>query len=444
MLKKEKCTVAAVLLSLCSILVVFGVLQYGGLPCFDADAEDIIITEGEKLFYTDVKETNWFFEDVRYVSDRGIMNGMDSNLFSPHTPTSRGMLVTILWRLENKPDAGKTITFSDATKEAFYYPAVCWAAENKIVSGYDEMHFGPEDIVTREQMVTILFRFMTYKGYDCKTTFNLSTFIDENEISEYAIEAVKWACYNEILTGTTDNNISPKEHATRCHVAAVMHRICENFFDRSEEKKPVEPDAVDVTKKISSTDRSETKTYKSYKNNTSSTNEEKLLGVNGEENKREERTESSEEQSKQETVSQESTVPTIVIKRAEAKVGENLVVEAEIQNNPGILGMTLSIEYDESALRLLSVRSGKAVADVLTFTPSKSLQSGAKMAWDGLDMSPDDAKDGPLLEMEFEVSKNADTKKSYPIVLKYGDGDIVDYDIKEIKPKIINGYVTIE
>ncbi len=180
--------------------------------------------EPEAASFEDVQEGSWYYEDVDYVSSAGLMTGTSEDTFSPELAVTRGMFVTVLHRMEDEPEA-EAAAFEDVDAEAYYAAAVAWAAENGIVTGYSDVMFGPTDTITREQAVTILYRYAIYKGLDAVTTEeNLGTFSDEADISDWAIAAVNWAVGEGIVEGMTSNRFDPATLTTRAHVAALLHR----------------------------------------------------------------------------------------------------------------------------------------------------------------------------------------------------------------------------
>lgn len=138
----------------------------------------------------------------------------------------------------------------------------------------------------------------------------------------------------------------------------------------------------------------------------------------------------------------QSTLPTIYVENAEAAPGNTVQIAVKIRNNPGILGMSLSVYYDETQCTLQKSKSGKALKGVLDFTASKDLKSGARFVWDGTAISEADVRDGEILVMTFKVHKKAD-KKICPITLKYFEDDIVDNNLVSIYPQIENGAILI-
>ena len=177
--------------------------------------------------FTDVSESDWFYDAVRFVHENGLIVGTGGTAFSPQANTSRGMIVTILYRLEGTPGAGAN-TFSDVAAGKYYTDAVAWAAENEIVSGYGDGKFGPEDAITREQMAVILMNYAKFKGYDVSMSTDLSKYTDEGSISSWAKDAISWANAAGLIRGDSAK-LTPAGYAERCQVAAILQRFIENF-----------------------------------------------------------------------------------------------------------------------------------------------------------------------------------------------------------------------
>ncbi len=179
--------------------------------------------------FNDVSANDWFASAVDYVTGKGMMNGTADNTFSPKANTTRGMVVTVLYRLENQPSTSAA-SFTDVASGAYYANAVAWANANGIVSGYGSGKFGPNDKVTREQLAAILYRYAQYKKYDVSVgeDTNFLSYDDAQSISSYAIPAIQWACGAGVVTGKSGSKLDPKGNATRAEVAAMLMRFCEN------------------------------------------------------------------------------------------------------------------------------------------------------------------------------------------------------------------------
>ena len=181
------------------------------------------------LPFTDVSEDSWYYGDVAYVCTHGLFDGTTDTTFSPAQAMTRGMLVTVLWRMENKPAVSGACPFDDVKAGSYYESAVIWAASHRIVEGYTSSIFRPDDDLTREQMAAILWRYAKYKGCDVSVgeETNILSYEDAGSISAYAVPALQWACGAGLIQGD-DRNLMPAGAATRAQVAAVLARFCRN------------------------------------------------------------------------------------------------------------------------------------------------------------------------------------------------------------------------
>lgn len=179
------------------------------------------------LPFADVSGSDWFYNDVRYVYEKGIMDGTGADRFSPNAPLTRAMIVTILYRMAGSPSASGSSDFTDVAAGKWFAKAVAWAAANGIVNGYGSGLFGPNDPVTREQLAAILYRYAVYGGMTAVTLEeNLGSFADTAQLSAYAIQAMNWAVSQGLINGS-GSNLVPKAQATRAQVAAIIHRYLE-------------------------------------------------------------------------------------------------------------------------------------------------------------------------------------------------------------------------
>ncbi|MCL2152229.1 MAG: S-layer homology domain-containing protein [Oscillospiraceae bacterium] len=177
--------------------------------------------------YIDVNDNDWFYDTVRFISTRNLMKGTAANIFSPNTAMTRAMMVTILYRLENQPLVSSSVRFPDIQSGQWYTEAVIWAAENGIVYGYANGSFGWNDNVTREEFVTILYRYAALKEFDISASSELLNFTDIDDIGEWALEAMKWAVAFGIIQGRTPTALVPRDSATRAEVAMIIRRYLE-------------------------------------------------------------------------------------------------------------------------------------------------------------------------------------------------------------------------
>ena len=176
--------------------------------------------------FLDVNEGDWFYDAVAYAYENGLMDGVGGNRFAPNSETTRAQLVTILYRLEGEPAVTGEAGFDDVAAGQWYTDAVIWAAANDIVNGIGDNQFGPENTLTREQLVTMLYRYAQNKGYDVTASADLSGYPDAGQIQSWAQEAMTWAVAEGIVEGM-DGNLNPAGHATRAQIATILMRFCE-------------------------------------------------------------------------------------------------------------------------------------------------------------------------------------------------------------------------
>lgn len=431
-----------------SVITLIFALLVGILVCVGSAKDSVKNVETSQVnsnvkLYSDVNENDWFYSDVKFMSDKGFMTGTDSNVFSPYEKTTRGMIVTILWRLDGQVhEEGKA--FSDVSSDSYYHDAVIWASNNQIVNGYNEMIFGADDAATREQMCSIIYRYAAYKQYDTTQKLSLEKYADRTQISDYAVEAMEWGYANEIISGTSDITLSPQDYVQRCQVAAILQRFCSKYVNSKAENDT----AGNMNNTPETADNAFNSTVKnSYNSGGSSGGGSSYGGTSGGgQTSIEVNTAAPTMPSDQPDTKEDNKVnnnPAIVVNNVDAKKGENVQVSAIINNNPGILGMTLIAYYDETYCTLESVDIGDAFAGILDLTTSKTLNSGVKFVWDGIDIADDQIKDGTVVLMNFHVADNAPEGK-IPITLKCYDGDAVDKNLVNVPLQIESGSITVK
>lgn len=175
--------------------------------------------------FTDVPETMWYYDSVYYVYAHGLMNGTAATLFSPGNPTTRGMLVTILYRMEGSPQGAGWGPFTDVTPGAYYAQPIAWAAWNSIVNGITSTTFAPDRNVTREQMAAILYRYTAWKEWDVSQQGNLFQFTDWQKVQTYARTPLAWAVASGLIQGKENQRLDPGGPATRAEVATILQRF---------------------------------------------------------------------------------------------------------------------------------------------------------------------------------------------------------------------------
>ena len=211
-------------------------VEAGWLYCFDwPDSKNTPVyvrgasaeTETpEALPFTDVAEDAWYREAVAYVHENGLMGGVDGDTFDPSGATTRGMVVTILYRLAGAP-AAEASGFTDVAAGSWYADAVAWAAENGVVTGYDDGTFAPGRAVTRQELAVILHRYAALRGLDTtQGGMAIREYADFGEVAGYAQEAMGWAVSAGLISGTGGNRLSPRLGADRATTATILMRFC--------------------------------------------------------------------------------------------------------------------------------------------------------------------------------------------------------------------------
>lgn len=182
--------------------------------------------ENNPSHFVDIKKNDWYEESVDYVTEKGLMNGVGNDLFSPNSSMTRAMVVTVLYRMSGSDFTGKA-NFSDVGENEYYAVPVAWASENGIVTGYPDGTFAPNAEVTREQLVVILYRYANYLDKDTgkENHSNLESFSDYLDISDYSKDALSWGLDEGIISGTSKTTLSPKGNASRAQVATMLMRF---------------------------------------------------------------------------------------------------------------------------------------------------------------------------------------------------------------------------
>lgn len=186
--------------------------------------------EGKQNTFGDVTESDWYYDAVEYVFSNKLFNGITETEFAPMMEITRAMLVTVLYRYEKEPEVSGNSKFIDVADGAYYNRAVIWAETNGIVNGISDSEFAPDNKITREQIVTIMFRFAKYKGIDVSVgeDTNILSYDDVASVSEYAIPAMQWAVGSGLMKGKTESTLNPKDTSTRAEVATILQRFIEN------------------------------------------------------------------------------------------------------------------------------------------------------------------------------------------------------------------------
>lgn len=171
--------------------------------------------------FNDVSYGDWYYNAVQFVYSRGIMDGVDYYKFAPNGTITRGMIVTMLWRMAGEPFEMPVTSFTDVEIGRYYTTAVAWACRNGIADGMGESTFGPNDAITREELVTLLYRYAQYFGHSCIGT-SIEGFADAGSVSSYAYNAMCWAYKAGVVTGTTGSRLNPQGTASRAEAAQMI------------------------------------------------------------------------------------------------------------------------------------------------------------------------------------------------------------------------------
>ncbi len=230
--------------------VLIGAMMATSVPAFAAENTDVPITPDTPavtLPFTDVAESDWFYDPVVYAYDTGIMTGTSATEFAPNVTMTRAMIVSVLYRLEGSPDLSEGnlgYPYEDVEGDAWYAMPVYWARESGVMAGYSDSTFGPNDPITREQLAATLYKYAEYKGEDVSARADLSGYSDAATISDWAEEVLSWANAEGYVNGMTATTIGPQSGATRAQVAAIFQRYLE------EDTAPVDPEGETVQLKI--------------------------------------------------------------------------------------------------------------------------------------------------------------------------------------------------
>ena len=185
--------------------------------------------------FSDLVPNSWYHHGVHYVLENGIMAGMGNNRFAPNSQASRAQIATTLWRMEGSPIVNDEMPFVDVADGTWYADAIRWASNADLITGFKIpagkapwlVGFKPDDSITREQLVAMLYRYAKYKGVDVSSQTSLADYNDAASVSDWATDAVQWAVSTNIITGKGNGILDPKGNATRAEIATVIMRYCE-------------------------------------------------------------------------------------------------------------------------------------------------------------------------------------------------------------------------
>lgn len=399
--------------------------------------------------FSDVPEKEWYAESVEYVHSKGLMNGVTQTSFEPETYITRGMIVTIIYRMEASPEIEGDLKFNDVNETYYYAKPIIWATRNNIVNGYDEDIFAPEDKITREQFATILYRYAKYKGVDVWAIENVSgqfeIYSDGDMISDYAKESMLWANSSKLITGVTTTTLVPQGIATRAQAATIFMRFDrlieqtkgDNSDDTSDGEEKVESDnkkpnnkqndSPDKEASGSKSDGTSNKTPGDKENNGSGKDNEDVNA--GEWDDIKDNKDGKDDKDSEDEI----TSPTIFVDSAVAE-GEYVDVVISVKNNPGIASLKFDVEFDDRSLKLVSVEFDSQWGSYITApTPYNNPQNVSLI-------SPfqNITKNGRLAMLKFEILDEAYEKS---ITIKCDKNNIFNSDFDEIEFDVINGEI---
>lgn len=189
------------------------------------------VSEAEKnnALFMDVTANSWFYDAVKFATDKGIMSGVSSDMFDPESAITRGMFITMLYRLEGEPSTRKA-NFKDVEKNSWYENSIAWATQKGIANGVSDTMFAPNDNITREQLMVFLYRYAKQKNKSVTASeLNIKKFFDNKTVATYAEDAMNWAIENNLISGTSEYYLEPSGNATRAQAAVILQRFCEKY-----------------------------------------------------------------------------------------------------------------------------------------------------------------------------------------------------------------------
>lgn len=178
--------------------------------------------------YSDVSDSAWYYDAISWADSKNLIDSASQTTFGATLPMSRGMTAELLYRLESSPLNAQAGYFLDVTPK--YAAAINWAASQGLMSGYGNNIFGPDNPLTREQMAAILFRYAQYKGVDTSARADISRYGDSNLVSNYAMDAMRWANSIGLVNGTSTSTLSPARNITKAEAAAIFMRFSEKYY----------------------------------------------------------------------------------------------------------------------------------------------------------------------------------------------------------------------
>lgn len=209
-----------------------GKYNFSNMYGYIASNSIIIMNQGTNLGsvdkFRDVSEGQWFYDYTKFVYDRGIMTGMDMFSFGPAINLDRGQFATILYRMQGSPATSYSKVFPDVPDGYFFTSPILWAYNNQVITGYENGKFGPSDMITREQMAVMMYRYAKFCGLDTSDSGNLNSFPDTGKVSAFSKEAMVWAVGAGLIQGD-QGKINPQGNASRAHCATIMTRFMQKY-----------------------------------------------------------------------------------------------------------------------------------------------------------------------------------------------------------------------
>ncbi len=406
--------------------------------------------------FSDVPKNEWYAESIDYAYENGFMNGMTQTTFEPQTSISRGMIVTIIHRMEGSPKTAGELNFVDVNSTYYYCEPIKWASQNGIVNGIDKENFAPDAEITREQFATILYRYATSKGIDVKAreqSFSFANYVDKDKISEYAVLALAWANENGLIKGVTTTTLEPQGKATRAQAATIFMRFDKllketvkagDSSEKSDEKANDNKDNETTEKKTSdkeesSSDKDNTPqtTPDSNQNNNQDKDEnagewDEVTGESGK-NDDDKDNEGNKDEENDNNKDELPASPTIYIENVSVS-GKYADVYISVINNPGIASLKFDVKFDDKKLKLVSVDFDSSWGDYITApTPYKNPQTINMI-------SPFEniAANGKLAVLRFELLDDIVEER---IIIKCDQSNIFDSDFNDVEFETINGKI---
>ena len=360
--------------------------------------------------FIDVPSKEWYAESINYVHENGLMNGISETTFEPETSITRGMIVTIIYRLEGSPNVDGTLTFFDVNESYYYRDPIIWAAENEIVNGIDNEHFAPDSVITREQFATIIYRYSKYKNLDMAFDVNLEKYEDAYLISDYAKDAMSWVNDKNLITGVTSTTLVPQGVASRAQAATIFMRfdkLVKEALKEDEDKDSFRDEDENIDEWDDVNDNNS-----EAENNVDDSNEKEDDLTSG---------------------SDSSDLPTICVEDAVVK-GKYADIVISVINNPGIASIKFDVEFDSENLELVSVKFDSMWGDYVTApTPYNSPQTINLISpFENITAS------GTLATLRFAVLDNS---FDGDITLKCDNKNIFDSNFNDIKFTVKNGKI---